>query len=82
MLTVTQVDENTILNPLTPRERDVLELLAEGLTNAEIAERLCIGDTTVRTYMHHLFAKLNVRNRTEAALVIWRAKVAAAENGR
>ena len=74
-----QVDGNTILSPLTPREKDVLELLAEGLTNAEIAKRIGIGDRTVRTHLRSIYEKLWVRNRTEAAVVVWRARVRAAE---
>ena len=52
---------------LTPRERDVLELLAEGETNGAIASSLEISESTVRTHVEKMLAKLEVRNR--AALV-------------
>ncbi|MFE5583126.1 response regulator [Kitasatospora sp. NPDC056531] len=51
---------------LTPREEDVLRLLATGLPNAAIARRLLIGPATVKTHVNHLFAKLGVTTRAEA----------------
>ena len=53
---------------LTAREREVWELVAEGLTNRQIAERLEVGENTVKFHMQNLFLKLDVSNRTEAAL--------------
>jgi DNA-binding NarL/FixJ family response regulator len=53
---------------LTPREREVWALVAGGLTNPQIAERLGLSDNTVKFHVQHLFAKLGVKNRTEAAL--------------
>ncbi len=52
---------------LSGRETDVLQLVGQGLTNTEIANRLFIGESTVRTYLHRLLDKLHLRNRTEAA---------------
>jgi NarL family two-component system response regulator LiaR len=52
---------------LTGREREVLALLAEGLTNKEIAERLTLSPATVRVYVSHILSKLGAGNRTEAA---------------
>ncbi|MFC2068064.1 response regulator [Chloroflexota bacterium] len=51
---------------LSEREIEVLHLLGEGLTNTEIANRLFIGESTVRTYLHRLLDKLHLRNRAEA----------------
>jgi two-component system response regulator DesR len=56
-------------DPLTDREREVLRLAGEGLTNAEIAERLHLSDGTVRNYLSEAIGKLGVTNRTAAARV-------------
>jgi DNA-binding NarL/FixJ family response regulator len=53
---------------LSTREREVLALLAEGATNAEIATRLVISATTVQSHVKHILRKLGARNRTEAAV--------------
>ncbi len=60
---------------LTDREMDVLRLLAEGLPNRLIAERLFISENTVRNHVRHILDKLRVRSRTEAALYAVRANV-------
>jgi DNA-binding NarL/FixJ family response regulator len=54
---------------LTAREREILELLAEGLTNASIAERLCISVNTVRNHVQGLLAKLGAHSKLEALAV-------------
>ena len=51
---------------LSAREMEVLQLLGEGLTNAEIGKRLFISESTVRTYLYRLLGKLHLRNRAEA----------------
>ncbi len=53
---------------LTPTEFQVVELVAQGLTNPQIAERLIMGRATVKTHLEHIFAKLGVTTRTELAL--------------
>jgi DNA-binding NarL/FixJ family response regulator len=58
---------------LTPREREVWALVAAGLSNHAIAARLRLSENTVKFHLQHLFAKLGVRNRTEAALKYERA---------
>jgi DNA-binding NarL/FixJ family response regulator len=55
------------LGVLSEREREVLTLLAEGLRNREIAERLIISEATVKTHVRHVLEKLRFRNRAEAA---------------
>jgi NarL family two-component system response regulator LiaR len=62
--------------PLTRREMDVLRLVAQGLTNQEIAETLIIGVGTVRTHVSNILAKLHLANRTQAALYALREGLA------
>jgi DNA-binding CsgD family transcriptional regulator len=52
---------------LTPTEVDVVRLAAQGLTNPEIADKLFIARTTVKTHLAHVFAKLGVSTRSELA---------------
>lgn len=56
------------LEELTEREREVLRLVAEGLTNREIGERIHLAEKTVKHYMTNILGKLHVRSRVEAAL--------------
>jgi DNA-binding CsgD family transcriptional regulator len=53
---------------MSEREKEVLALVAEGCTNGEIAVRLSIAHGTVRVHLYHIFKKLRVRRRTEAAV--------------
>jgi DNA-binding NarL/FixJ family response regulator len=55
------------LDALSEREREVLGLMADGLRNREIAERLVISEATVKTHVRHVLEKLRLRNRAEAA---------------
>jgi DNA-binding NarL/FixJ family response regulator len=57
---------------LTEREEDVMDLLCQGLSNASIARRLLLTEKTVKNHLNHVFAKLQVRSRTEA-VVRWTA---------
>ena len=59
-------DDEVIDEPLTPREVEVLELLAEGLPNKAIAERLQISDQTVKFHVSSISGKLGAANRTDA----------------
>jgi len=54
--------------PLTPREREILELLVQGYRYREIAEQLFISIDTVRTHIRHIYEKMHVRSRAEATL--------------
>lgn len=55
-------------DPLTAREVEILQLVAQGLTNDEIAEKLVLSERTVRTHVSNILAKLQLANRTQAAL--------------
>jgi DNA-binding NarL/FixJ family response regulator len=55
-----------IVSPLTPRENEILQLIAKGLTNREVASALKVSMATVRTHLEHIYAKMDVTNRTEA----------------
>jgi NarL family two-component system response regulator LiaR len=74
----TQVAQNpagpdtTIAVELSERERDVLSLLARGLTNTDIARQLHLSEGTVRNYVSAVFAKLGVSDRTQAAVIALR----------
>ncbi|MEU6858735.1 response regulator transcription factor [Glycomyces sp. NPDC046736] len=57
------------LRRLAPREREVLDLVAEGLANAEVAARLHMSEATVKTYVSRILAKLECANRVQAALL-------------
>ncbi len=54
------------MEPLTERELEVLRLLSEGLTNAEIAAELVVAHSTVKTHINHIYAKLGITQRTQA----------------
>lgn len=56
------------LKPLTDQERRILELIGEGLTNRQIAERMFLAEKTVKNYVSSLFAKLGMERRTQAAV--------------
>jgi DNA-binding NarL/FixJ family response regulator len=59
---------NAEVEELSPRELEVLELLAQGFANKEIARRIGVNDGTVRWHLRHVYDKLHVRSRTAAAL--------------
>ena len=58
----------SLLEPLTPREREILQLIAVGLTNHEIAQRLIVSPETIKKHSGSIYSKLGVRNRTEAVV--------------
>jgi len=61
-------EEDARLARLTEQERKILDLIAEGLTNRQIAERMFLAEKTVKNYVSHLLAKLGMERRTEAAV--------------
>jgi DNA-binding NarL/FixJ family response regulator len=64
----THSQEELSAEPLSPREREVLYLLAQGQTNREIAEHLTVSVSTVKIHVEHILAKLGVSDRTQAAV--------------
>jgi len=66
------------INPfdvLSRRELEILDLIARGVSNEEVGKKLFISVTTVKVHVSHIFNKLNVNNRTKAALILMRARL-------
>ncbi|TXS39504.1 DNA-binding response regulator [Streptomyces sp. or43] len=66
------------LTSITDREREVLVLVGSGLSNAEIAERLCISVATAKTYLTRLLAKLDARDRVQLVIIAYEAGLVSA----
>lgn len=61
-----KADQSGLIEPLSEREFDVLQLVAEGLSNKEIAARLFLSGHTVKTHTSNIYSKLDVNNRAQA----------------
>jgi NarL family two-component system response regulator LiaR len=66
---VSKQEDSNAVEPLTPREEEILTLVAQGMTNPQIAEHLTISPSTVHFHVHNILAKLQVQSRTEAVVV-------------
>ena len=62
---------------LTAREREILQLLADGLSNADVAQRLFISQETVKSHVRHILAKLEADTRTQAVAIALRESIIA-----
>jgi DNA-binding NarL/FixJ family response regulator len=65
-------NENDLLGELTPREKEILYWLAQGLSNSEVARRMVLSEKTVKNHVSHMLKKLDIRDRTQAAIMAWK----------
>jgi len=65
-------EENDQLEDLTPREKEILYWLSQGLSNTEISRRMVLSEKTVKNHVSHVLKKLDLRDRTQAAIMAWK----------
>jgi DNA-binding NarL/FixJ family response regulator len=65
-------NKNDLLVDLTSREKEILYWLAQGLNNDEVAKRMVLSEKTVKNHVSHILKKLDIRDRTQAAILAWR----------
>jgi DNA-binding NarL/FixJ family response regulator len=65
-------NDNDLLRELTAREKEVLYWLAQGLSNVEVAARMVLSEKTIKNHVSHMLKKLDLRDRTQAAIKAWK----------
>jgi DNA-binding NarL/FixJ family response regulator len=65
-------EENDVMQLLTQREKEVLFWLSQGFNNMEISAKMVLSEKTVKNHVSHLLKKLNLSDRTQAAVLAWR----------
>lgn len=65
-------NENSLLDDLSPREKVVLYWLSQGMSNQEVAQKTVLSEKTVKNHVSHMLKKLELRDRTQAAILAWK----------